>query len=216
MMGNPFPGQHQQWHQQVMKRQREMGGYADMQKREEMKKARIPDRPLIGDPFTDVEQQAAQLRALVAAGQLSEAQLEAYRVQMMVQDGEGQVWMVGAKPGQWHRFDGAKWVPDSPPRRGGRRSVSRSRGSGRSAGMVASMPLATPATKPLWLRTLGALFNGLFATGALLWLALVFLAVIDEHFIELESGVGMLIAAGALFVGLAYTVRGVRKARRGD
>jgi hypothetical protein len=192
MMGNPFQGQHQQWHQQVMKRQREMGGYADMQKREAMKKARIPDRPLTGDPFTDVEQQAAQLRALVAAGQLSQAQLGAYMVQMMVQDGQGQVWMVGAKSGQWHRFDGAKWVPDSPPRRGGRRSVARSR------------------------RTLGALFNGLFATGALLWLALVFLAVIDEHFIELESDVGMLIAAGALFVGLAYTVRGVRKARRGD
>ena len=78
------------------------------------------------------------------------------------------------------------------------------------------MPLATPATKPLWRRTLGALFNGLFATGALLWLALVFLGVIDEHFIELESGAGMLIAAAALFAGLAYTVRGVRKARRGD
>lgn len=216
MMGNPFQGQHQQWHQQVMKRQREMGGYADMKKREAMRKARIPGRRPTGDPFTYVEQQAAQLRALVAAGQLSQAQYGAYMVQMMVQDGRGQVWMAGAKPGQWYRYDGAKWVPDSPPRRGGRRSVSRSRLSGRSAGMVASMPLATPAGKPRWRRTLGALFYGLFATGALLWIALLFLAVIDEHFIELESGAGTLIAAGALFVGLAYTVRGVRKARRGD
>jgi hypothetical protein len=212
MMGNQLPGQPPPWmqqQQQRMQRDRLMGGYDDWKKRQAREKARIPDRPLTGDPFTDLEQQAAQLRALVAAGQLSQAQLEAYLGQMMVQDGQGQYWMVGAKSGQWYRYDGAQWVLDSPPRRGGRRSAAQARGSGRSAGAVASMPLATPAAKPRWRRTLGALGGGLIFT-------LVMLCVVGEFFSGVDPGIGMLILAAILFVGLGYTVREVRKARRGD
>jgi hypothetical protein len=215
MMGNQLPGQPPPWMpgpQQRWQQRLKEGAWWESQQRKASEKVRIPDRPLTVDPFTECEQQAAQLRALVAAGQLSQAQLEACLKQMAFQDGQGQWWLVGAKSGQWYRYNGTKWVLDSPPRRGGRRSAAQARGSGRSAGAVASMP----AAKPRWRRTLGALFNGLFATGLLLWLTLLFLGVIDEHFVELEPGMGMLIFAVALLVGLWYTVHGVRKARRGD
>jgi hypothetical protein len=195
--------------QEQMQRQREMGGWMEMQKKQAMEQARIPDRPPTGDPFADMEQQAAQLRALVSAGQITETMLEACLAELMIQDGKGRWWVPGAKSGQWYRYDGAKWVLDKPPRRGGLRFASQSRRSERSAAVAPSMPQATPATKPQWRRTLGALFSGLFVT-------LVALCVISGIFSEVGPTEGLLIGAAVILIGLVLTVRSVRKARKGE
>jgi uncharacterized membrane protein len=77
--------------------------------------------------FAEVEREVAKLRQDLAAGRLTEDECKARMRELMVQDEEGNWWMVGYETGQWHRHDGTEWVPDQPPARTlpARRSVFR-------------------------------------------------------------------------------------------
>jgi hypothetical protein len=67
--------------------------------------------------FAEVERVVAKLRQDLAAGRLAEEQFKARLREMMVQDGDGNWWMVGYETGEWYRHDGTDWVPDQPPGR---------------------------------------------------------------------------------------------------
>ena len=69
------------------------------------------------DQFSVVEAEAARLRQRAAAGRLSRQALENKLIELMVEDGQGDWWMIGASDGQWYRFDGDNFVPARPPGR---------------------------------------------------------------------------------------------------
>jgi hypothetical protein len=67
--------------------------------------------------FPEVEREVAKLRQDLAASRLTEEQFKAHLREMMVEDEEGNWWMVGYETGEWYRHDGTDWVPNQPPGR---------------------------------------------------------------------------------------------------
>ena len=67
--------------------------------------------------FAEVETEVAKLRQELATGHLTEEQFKARLREMMVEDKEGNWWMVGYETGEWYRHDGTDWVQDDPPGR---------------------------------------------------------------------------------------------------
>lgn len=67
--------------------------------------------------FAEVEKEVAKLRQDLAAGRLTEEECKARLRELMVQDDEGNWWMVGYETGEWHRHDGSDWVRADPPGR---------------------------------------------------------------------------------------------------
>ena len=67
--------------------------------------------------FAEVERVVAKLRQDLAAGRLTEEQFKTRLREMMVQDEEGNWWMVGYETGEWYRHDGTDWVRAEPPGR---------------------------------------------------------------------------------------------------
>ena len=65
--------------------------------------------------FAEVEREVTKLRQDVAAGRLAEDQFKARLREMMVEDEEGNWWMVGYETSEWYRHDGTDWVTDQPP-----------------------------------------------------------------------------------------------------
>ena len=89
--------------------------------------------------FAEVEKKVAKLRQDLAAGRLTEEQFKARLRELMVEDEQGNWWMVGYETGEWYRHDGADWVPDQPP--------------GRIAPKPVPPPLARPVARrriPVW------------------------------------------------------------------
>jgi len=64
--------------------------------------------------FQEAENQFRWLESQLAAGQLSLDQYRAALNQLRVTDPQGRVWMLQERTGQWHAFDGQRWVPASP------------------------------------------------------------------------------------------------------
>ncbi|MEN6480115.1 MAG: hypothetical protein ABFD20_10830 [Anaerolineales bacterium] len=97
--------------------------------------------------FDLAEQNYIRLEKLRRSGQIS---LEEYRVQlaaMQVVDEQGRTWMVQEQTGQWHVWDGARWVPQAPPGRPGIIAVGPV--SAQPSGPVAPPPAAaTPGYFP--------------------------------------------------------------------
>jgi hypothetical protein len=114
------------WQQQQQRRwqqQRREMGYAWEQQKKAKKKARAKkEQPVAipphvaGDRFSQVEAEVARLRQELAAGHLTEAQFRDRLEKLMVQDAQGNWWMIGVDTGQWYRYDGVDWVPGEPPR----------------------------------------------------------------------------------------------------
>jgi hypothetical protein len=67
--------------------------------------------------FAQVEARVAKLRQDLAAGRLTEEQFKAQLREMMVEDGDGNWWMVGYETGEWYHHDGTDWVRADPPGR---------------------------------------------------------------------------------------------------
>jgi hypothetical protein len=65
--------------------------------------------------FAEVEREVAKLRQDLAADSLTEEQFKTRLRELMVQDEQGDWWMVGYETGEWYRHDGTDWVPDRPP-----------------------------------------------------------------------------------------------------
>jgi hypothetical protein len=115
------------WQQQQQRRwqqQRREMGYAWEQQQKAKKKARakqaqpvaIPPHVEAGDRFSQVEAEVARLCQELAAGHLTEKQFKERLGELMVQDAQGNWWMIGVDTGQWYRYDGVDWVPGEPPR----------------------------------------------------------------------------------------------------
>lgn len=72
-------------------------------------------RPRFAGPFVNVEQQVKVLRRQVADGLLTEKECKAQMRELMVEDSDGNWWMVGYETGGWYRHDGTDWVQADPP-----------------------------------------------------------------------------------------------------
>jgi hypothetical protein len=64
--------------------------------------------------FAEVEREVAKLRQELAAGRLAEEQFKARLRELMVENTEGNWWMVGYETGEWYRHDGSDWVRADP------------------------------------------------------------------------------------------------------
>lgn len=71
--------------------------------------------PRLAGRFADVEQQVEVLRQQVADGLLTEKECKARMRDLMVEDADGNWWMVGHETGEWYRHDGTGWVRADPP-----------------------------------------------------------------------------------------------------
>ncbi len=76
--------------------------------------------------FGQVEERVAKLRQSLTAGQMTEEQFKFQLREMMVEDEDGNWWMVGYETGKWYRHDGTDWVRADPPRRAVSKSASKS------------------------------------------------------------------------------------------
>ena len=65
--------------------------------------------------FKQVEAEVARLKQQLAAGRLSEEKFNEQLKNLMVEDDNGDWWMVGASSGGWYRFDGQSWLQSTPP-----------------------------------------------------------------------------------------------------
>jgi hypothetical protein len=63
------------------------------------------------------KEKSPNLRQDLAAGRLTEEQFKARLRELMVEDEEGNWWMVGYETGEWYRHDGTDWVRADPPGR---------------------------------------------------------------------------------------------------
>jgi hypothetical protein len=64
--------------------------------------------------FSKVEAEFEKLKGQFAAGALTEAEFKARLQELMLQDEQGDWWMVGYETGEWYRHDGTNWVRDDP------------------------------------------------------------------------------------------------------
>jgi hypothetical protein len=55
------------------------------------------------------------LRRQVADGLLTEEECKARMRELMVEDSDGNWWMVGYETGEWYRHDGTDWIQADPP-----------------------------------------------------------------------------------------------------
>ncbi|MCP4538124.1 MAG: hypothetical protein GY832_13365 [Chloroflexi bacterium] len=67
--------------------------------------------------FGQVEARVAKLRQSLAAGHLTDDQFKFQLREMMVEDENGNWWMIGYETGEWYRHDGTDWVRADPSRR---------------------------------------------------------------------------------------------------
>ena len=64
--------------------------------------------------FSLAEEKFKQLKTKFEAGTLSESDFNAQLEKMMVQDDQGDWWMIGYETEQWYRHDGKDWVKSDP------------------------------------------------------------------------------------------------------
>lgn len=64
--------------------------------------------------FAEAERRFAALRAQYQIGELDEATYSAELQRLTVQDSAGSYWTLGADSGEWHWYDGARWVRRDP------------------------------------------------------------------------------------------------------
>jgi hypothetical protein len=108
--------------------------------------------------FAEVEREVAKLRQDLAAGRLTEERLKDRLRELMVEDTEGNWWMVGYETGEWYRHDGTDWVPDQPPDH------------------VAPRPIPTPPAQPVALAKPKLQWFIVLVLGLLITFAVGFLA----------------------------------------
>ncbi|MCP4538122.1 MAG: hypothetical protein GY832_13355 [Chloroflexi bacterium] len=72
-------------------------------------------RDRLSQPFADVERQVEALRRQVRDRLLTEEECKVRMRKLMVEDADGNWWMVGYETGEWHCHDGTDWVRADPP-----------------------------------------------------------------------------------------------------
>lgn len=64
--------------------------------------------------FTTAEEKFYALMGRLAAGVITQEEFRARLEELIVQDDQGRTWMMGAQSGKWYRYDGKRWVQDTP------------------------------------------------------------------------------------------------------
>lgn len=147
--------------------------------------------------FAEVEREVAKLRQELAAGRTTEKQFKARLKEMMVEDEQGNWWMVGYATGRWYRHDGTDWVREDPPGHGLLDSELS------PSPQVRPVAIRTGRRSALGYRALGALIGAVgWTTGAVIGGSLVYDAI--PSVTMNEFGVGIIVSA--LFVGVAGAI----------
>ncbi len=108
--------------QQEQLRQKQMGAaWLEQQKEKQQPTAGVG---FADDPFAQIEQAVASLRQQLAAGRLTQEQVEAQMENLMIQDDEGVWWTIGFETGEWYRRTGDAWTPATPRPAAGQAFVS--------------------------------------------------------------------------------------------
>jgi len=68
--------------------------------------------------FATAEEKFYALMGRLAAGVITQDEFRARLEELIVRDDRGQTWMIGAQSGKWYRYDGKRWVRDTPPEPG--------------------------------------------------------------------------------------------------
>lgn len=66
--------------------------------------------------FEEAEKKFRELKVQFEAGTLTEAEFKKRLEELMVEDEQGNWWMIGYKSELWYRYDGTNWVQTDPPR----------------------------------------------------------------------------------------------------
>jgi len=65
--------------------------------------------------FEEAENKFKQLKSQFEAGTITETDFKKQLEELMVEDRQGNWWMIGYKSELWYRYDGANWVQTDPP-----------------------------------------------------------------------------------------------------
>jgi hypothetical protein len=109
--------QQEQMRKQQEQRRRQMEGAAWQQQQkaraEKVRPHALPEQRG-KDRFAQIEAEVSRLRQDLAANRLTEEQFKARLRELMVEDEQGNWWMLGYETGQWYRHDGSGWVRADP------------------------------------------------------------------------------------------------------
>jgi len=64
--------------------------------------------------FKEAESKYGELKLQLENGQITAAELKVRLKETMIQDDEGNYWMIGGKSGKWYRYNGTEWAEDRP------------------------------------------------------------------------------------------------------
>ena len=64
--------------------------------------------------FKEAEEKYRGLKEQLDNGEISAAELKTKLKDTMIQDDDGQYWMIGGKSGKWYRYDGTEWSEAEP------------------------------------------------------------------------------------------------------
>lgn len=65
--------------------------------------------------FSRVETEFERLKAQFESGALTEAEFKSQLEELMIEDEQGQWWIIGYESGLWYYHDGDQWVQSDPP-----------------------------------------------------------------------------------------------------
>ncbi len=171
--------------------------------------------------FARVEKEIADLRQELTAGRLTEEQFKARLREMMVEDGDGNWWMVGYETGEWYRHDGTDWLRADPPGRAVpdptpqpvAPSARVSHSPAFQSGEKASLPLKPQRGKGITVFLLGLVISIALGYG----LAVLIFEGLRDLGTEYDLANVLAFTSWGIvgLVGLILSVRAARKAWRG-
>ncbi len=72
-------------------------------------------RPELPPRFEAAEKQFYELKRRLQSGEMEQAAFEKALESLVIENEDGQYWMIGADSEEWHRYDGEEWRRDDPP-----------------------------------------------------------------------------------------------------
>jgi pSer/pThr/pTyr-binding forkhead associated (FHA) protein len=70
--------------------------------------------PQLPESFLNTLKTYAESQAAFSAGQISREEYRAALKELVVQDDQGEYWMLGIESGEWYWYDGEEWKPRTP------------------------------------------------------------------------------------------------------
>jgi hypothetical protein len=64
--------------------------------------------------FQDLQRRYDELRERFEAGEIGEDEFRGELEGLQLKDEQGVFWTIGAQTGEWYRYDGSSWAPETP------------------------------------------------------------------------------------------------------